>query len=477
MGALKFKIDSVETAYAVLNEVVRISKEPVPQFYDDNFPMQMGFIRDPGIFKAAQCPRRAGKSRGVGLWLLEPVYHEPEITTLYFAKTRMSAEEIMWRDVLKAINRDLALKFKSNETDLTLTNTLNGSKIRLCGADASPDEMTKYLGGKIRRIAIDECADWRQDLEKLVYEILYPALADHDGELAMIGTTGQLLKGLFYQVTTGKRKGWNVHKWSALDNPYMREKILKQIAKLKMDNPRIEETPWFRRSYMNEWATDASKLVYRYDADRNNIKTLPEVGKRINVLGLDLGFTDATAFSIASFGPHVKRCDFIDSYKKTGMTISDVAERLDYYKNLYDPYAYIVDGAAKQAVEELKQRFGFPLVAADKMGKAEIIEIFNSELLSGRVGFLQPTMEPVTVEYGDLIWDDKAAKREEHPACENHGADATLYAWRHCFYHLSAPIEEKILTDEEKVNEWEERESERVATRKQKPFWERMGDE
>lgn len=473
MKAKRIEITSEEQAYAVLEAVARLVENPPPVFYDAKFPKQAAFLRDEAKLKAAQCSRRAGKSMGIGMWLLEPVYLEAEVTSIYLAKTRQSAEEIMWRDILKRLNREMGLGLVPNESELSLTNPANGSKVRLGGADASPDEMTKYLGGKPRRVAIDECADFRQDLERLVYEILYPALADHEGELALIGTAGQMLKGLFYDVTSGKRKGWAVHKWSSLDNPYMREKVLKQIAKLKEDNPRVDETPWFRRSFLNEWATDASKLVYRYDAERNAVEAVPEVGKRVHVLGIDLGFTDATAFAVASFGPNARRCDFIDSYKKSGMIISDVAERIAYYQRRYDPAYYIVDGASKQAVEELRQRFNFPLIAADKMGKAEIIEIFNSELLAGRIAYLQPAMDPVTSEYPDLIWDDKAARREEHPGCENHGADACLYAWRHCWYHLANPVVREVKSEEEKIEEWAEEEAMRLAGEKAKPFWER----
>jgi hypothetical protein len=36
-----------------------------------------------------------------------------------------------------------------------------------------------------------------------------------------------------------------------------------------------------------------------------------------------------------------------------------------------------------------------------------------------------------------LIWDDRSARREEHPNCLNHLTDATLYAWRYCYAYLS----------------------------------------
>lgn len=478
MTAERIRITSEEEARAILAEVRRIVETPRPELVDHTFPKQAAFIEDRSTFKAAKCSRRAGKSRGIGMWLLEPLFDEPGVTTLYLAKTRQSAEEIMWGNILKVLNREKGLGLRLNESDLTLTNEVNESKLRLGGADASPDEMTKYLGGKLKRVAIDEAAEFRQNLEKLVYEILFPALADHDGELALLSTAGSLLKGLFYEVTrpdlAKRRKGWSVHEWTSLDNPYMREKILKQIAKLKEDNPRIEETPWFRRSYLNEWVSDSTKQVYRYDPSRNDLLAAPDPRGRLHVLGVDLGFTDATAFAVASFSMADRYCDFVDSHKASGLDLTAVAERIRYYQRLYNPYAIVVDGAAKQAVEELKNRHQLPLIAADKQGKADIIAIYSAELIMGRIRYVQPAMEPITSEYPDLIWDEKSSRKEEHPACENHGADACLYAWRHCFYHLAHSAPEKVKqSDEERIDEWADAEAERLAQSRLKPFWDR----
>src|SRR6266852_4951920 len=48
-----------------------------------------------------------------------------------------------------------------------------------------------------------------------------------------------------------------------------------------------------------------------------------------------------------------------------------------------------------------------------------------------------PGCSSLAEEYAQLIWDDRSAKREEHPGCSNHLTDATLYAWRYCYAYLS----------------------------------------
>ena len=124
-------------------------------------------------------------------------------------------------DVLDDLNRRLELgaTFKAQEMAYTFPN---GSVIYLVGADNSEDEMSKLLGQKFKLCIIDESAFFKQDLRKIVYEILKPACADLRGTIAMISTTRDLTKGLYYEVTNGEEAGWSVHKWSAEDNPHMK---------------------------------------------------------------------------------------------------------------------------------------------------------------------------------------------------------------------------------------------------------------
>ena len=53
----------------------------------------------------------------------------------------------------------------------------------------------------------------------------------------------------------------------------------------------------------------------------------------------------------------------------------------------------------------------------------------NGEFIQGRIKLNPQRCGGLADEYAGLIWDDRAAKREEHPNCPNHLTDATLYAW------------------------------------------------
>lgn len=466
-------------ALAVLAEVDERHKKRNTahlQLVDENFVPQAEFIRDQSPLQAALCTRRAGKSYGAGLKLVREAKLFPGATCLYIALTRASAKNIMWKDVLKDINRRYELNAKFNESDLSMTLP-NGpdpakpydsaSVIVLVGMDANKDEMEKVLGGKYRIVLIDEAGSFKQDLYKLVHEHLEPAVADWDGYIVLIGTPTALVFGLFYNVTKTEEnaaddeqaieQGWSVHRWNTFDNPHMHEMWAKQEARLVDNNPNVISLPWYRRMRLGEWVKDLDDLCYKYEKSRNYVSDMPE-DTWINVLGIDLGFNDDSAFVIQSFRDYDPNLYTRHAYKRPSMTISDVAQRIQYYIDTYHPMACVVDNASKQAVEELKQRFDLPLEAADKAGKAEFIEIMNSEFLLGKIK-LTPDSEPILgKEYDRLIWDPEEKKKRkfvEHPACPNHGADAALYSWRKCLqYRAENPP--KKLTTTERIDQWEE---------------------
>ncbi len=481
MSVAKRQIRSEEEALAILTEVARLTKEPPLRLVDDNFPKQAAFIRSKAHRKAALCTRRAGKSYGVGLALYKASMETPGASCLYLALTRDSARKIMWKDVMKVIDREKKLGCTFNETMLTVTLP-NGSVIYMAGADATKDEMEKYLGGKYVLVIIDEAGSFRQDLRKLVYENLEPTVADYDGAIVLIGTPTSMTSGLFFDVTKPKHAdreaGWEVHEWDTFDNPYMSDKWRKRLERMVEANPAVVDTPFYRRMYKKEWVLDLSELCYKYAPGRNDAPRLPDGRSWHYVLGVDLGWTDASAFVVAAFDVEYNELYFVIAHKQGGMTISDVAERIRYYQRQYPFYKIIIDNASKQAVEEMKQRHGLPLEAADKVGKAEFMDLMSDEMILGRIMAL-PEAVDLCAEWSDLIWDDRererTGKRVEHSACENHLADGALYAWRHCYQYLAPKHTPKPpkKTEEQKVDEWEAREAELVGAEEKKPFWER----
>lgn len=452
-------------ASRVLREFER--RQSLPRvLIESAFPVQRSFLDDPARMKAALCTRRSGKSYGIGLSLFSSAVAYPGTSQLYVALTRESAKRIMHKDVLKAIARQHGIRAKFNETTLDVTLS-NGSMIYLLGIDAKPDEKDKILGQKFKRAVVDECASFRQDLHALVYGIIKPALTDLEGDLSLVGTPGNL-KNFFFDVTSGKAKGWSVHKWSAHDNPHVARQWQEEINELVLANPRVIETPLFRQHYYGEWTIDTSKLVYRYSPETNDMGAAPtHDGKRQvrYVMGIDLGYTDATAIVVGMFIEHDPTLYIVYAEKREGQIITQVADWITALRKRYDVSSFIVDNAAKQSVEELRQRYQLPLEAAEKAGKADAIAMMNSDILTGRVRIVMPACAPLADEWASLIWDDRAApKLLEHPNCPNHLADASLYMWRSATNYSVTPAPKRIVRGtQEEIDEHTRKEDEELS--------------
>lgn len=155
--------------------------------------------------------------------------------------------------------------------------------------------------------------------------------------------------------------------------------------------------------------------------------------------------------------------------------------------------ALVIDGANRQAVEEMRRRHGLPLLSADKTGKSDFIELMNAEFILGRLklitadcsqglqnsGRKAQEQESLALhdEYQGLVWDERAlarGKREEHLGCPNHLADAALYAWRHCYQYLSRAPERP---PEPYSPEWFRREAERMHEEEIEEMLARKGEE
>lgn len=406
---------------------------------DPSFVSQASFIQDQSRMKAAFCTRRSGKSYGAGIYLLQEALSNPHSTCIYIALTRESAKRILWAPILKELNRKHHLGIRFQETELACYLP-NGSVIYLVGMDTDEQQKAKLLGQKYRLCIVDEAASFGIDLKELVYGVLKPAVADMNGTICLIGTPGNITRGLFYDITMGNEPGWSLHRWTADMNPFMAKQWAIELEEIKRDRPLFMETTLFKQHYLGQWVIEEDKLVYRFNKGRQLENSLPSYlrGNWTYVLGIDLGFNDDSAFVLCAYHDHDPCLHIIEVYKQPGMDLTDVANKIKWYDKRYDVTTNVIDGAAKQAVAEMQNRHDVALRIAEKQGKADFIQLLNAEAVQGRIK-LMPGTEPLQQEWEQLIWKDDERK-EEHPASPNHLADAALYAWRYCYPHLSSEL-------------------------------------
>jgi hypothetical protein len=456
---------------------------------DRRHERQAAFIEDPATLKVVICTRRSGKSLGAGLYLLKEAQENPGVSVLYVGLTRQTAKRIMWKDVFKALDKRFpGVIAKYNETELAIT-LHNGSIIYLLGMDASEEEMEKALGQKFKLVVIDEAASYTIDLNSLVYGVLKPAVADYRGTICLIGTPSGIKRGLYYSLTAGQNpgdpgrwevNGWSGHRWSAADNPYIRDNWLAEIEDLRRANPRIVETPLFKRNYLGQWTNDDSNLVYKFDPERNTFDgKLPEYeqGSWHYVLGIDLGWKDPTSFTVLAYHDFDQVTYILESWKKSSLTLTQVAGHAHDLNDTYNFESMIVDGANPQSVETMRRDYDLPLENAKKAigsmrAKADFIEIQNDAFILGKIKIDPSRCAALIDEYEQLIWDavpvvnekgdtewvsKKGHLRQEHPGCENHCADGAAYGFRRVYATLS---EDYRPTPKRGTQEWRERQME-----------------
>jgi phage terminase large subunit len=435
----------------VLKDLIaeRLQKAPLT-LLDPNFPQQNNFISDPARLKALFCTRRAAKSYTGGLYLVKECIEHPGVNCLFIGLTRLEAKGIIWKDILKVIDAKHDLKMDFNLSELTATFP-NGSMIWITGVDADADEMNKLLGKKYKLVILDEASLYSVNLSMLIYGILKPAVADQRGTICMMGTSSNITKGLFYDITVGKEPGWSLHKWTAFDNPYIAKQWQEELDEIDRLRPLFKKTALFRQWYLNEWVVDDEVKVYRFDSTRNFYNTLPVYsrGAWSYVLGVDLGYhPDPSAFVVVAFHEHDKCLYILESFKKLKMDVTDVANKIKEYQKNFPIYKVIIDGSNKQAVEEMRKRHDVALTAADKRGKADFIELMNAEFIQGNIKLQASKNADLVDEYNSLVWETKNGElvipRKEHGSLLNHICDAGLYAWRFTFPFLAQPMPEKV---------------------------------
>ena len=425
------------------------AKVPPITLLDPDFEPQNNFIRDPARLKALFCTRRAAKSFTIVLELIIACLENPGVNCLFIGLTRLSAQGIAWKDIIKTINTKHKLRMRFNKVELTATFP-NGSVIWLAGVDTDPDEMNKLLGRKYKKVGLDEASMYSIDLRQLIYGILKPATADQRGTIIMGGTSSNITRGLFYDITTGVEPGWKLHTWTAHQNPHIAKQWQEELDDIAANRPLFMETNLYKQWYLNQWVIDLDKLVYKFDHIKNVYDVIPtyKTNDWIYVLGVDLGYEDDSSFVVTAFHPHDSTLYVVESYKQSKMDITDVAQKIKILKRKHGITKVIIDGANKQAVEEIQKRHGIILTTAEKAGKSDFIEIMNAEMIQAKIK-VDPKKNPELInEWLGLIWKTKADQlvlpKVENPNCPNHLADACLYAWRYCFNYYGQLPPEKL---------------------------------
>lgn len=456
-------------------EAAAKASKPVFSFDKYCFEAQRKFFRDEGPrFRTAVCSRRAGKTVGIVADMVDTCLSEEGVVCLYITLTQQNARNIIWNDLLRVIE-EYDLDVKIDNTRLTVVFTEKKSRIVIAGAK-DRQEIEKYRGWKLRKCYIDECQSFRPYIKELINDVITPALRDLKGELYLTGTPGPVPAGPFYEYSHSDF--WANHKWTAFDNPHMHNP-----PKLDLEDTLAEERemkgidvsdPGYQRETYGRWIEDKDSLVFKFNKAINIYDSLPKID--FYIFGIDIGFEDADAIAVLGYSSEVKQVFLVEENIVRKQDITALVNKVKALDAKYAPVKKVMDAGAlgKKIQEEILQRHGVNMEAAEKHRKVEFIELLNDDLRTGKFKAFHGS---VFEEDSYLVqWDrESKIKNPERPKIldtyHSDITDAVLYGWRECRHYLSepAPEAERVGTDAY-MDELERREAEKMQRRNDDPY-------
>lgn len=410
-------------------------------FYDKQLPFGESRAR----LQTACCTRRSGKTVADCGKLLDVARAKPGSVCLYITLSRINAKRLAW-EILKGLNAEWKLGGVPSEGELCLAMP-NGARIYLTGC-ADMGEVEKFRGLPLAIVIIDESQSFPSLLlQKLIDEVLMPALMDFAGLLVLVGTPGPVPVGYFHDCVTSKE--WQHFSFSVFDNPWIERKsgmTPRQLLDDELKRRGVDETdPVIQREWFGRWVLDPNVLVFRYDAVKNHrVAPQPPVGRATyhqhHVIGVDFGYYDADAIAVLGWSDDSPTVDLIEEHVVAKQNLTPLMESVRAMDAKYAPLAIVADFAAlgPKIANEISMRTRVPVEAADKLRKLEHIEWLNDAFRTER--FFAPRTSRFVQDCALVEWDKtkfekpKISERFHSDIC-----DAVLYAYVKALHWLHVP--------------------------------------
>lgn len=442
---------------------------------------------DTGRRIAALVARGGGKTTGARARIVLRMLRTPKAPCLFMATTRGAAEELFWNP-LKDICDELGIAAKFNETKLKCTFLKNNSTVRLVGMDDAR-EVDKLRGQPFIEVGIDEGASHKSMLlENVLFRILGPRMGDFEGStIFIIGTPSHVLAGPFYESTRSGSEvhrdwedrdlpefegwdKWSFHHWNLSDGaPYVpaMRRLWDEALREKRANGWGDDHPVWRREYLGQWAADDTANVFRYrphldgalwnqwDPEKvEGFAKLPHTAQWRYVYGMDMGHSDPFALQVFAWDPHdlSKTLYHVYEFNRPAMYARTIAELLlGPERDFSNPTGVMgrtgwpdgavadIAGLGGAVLDELANVYGVRILKAEKRDKHDSIELFNGDLLDGRLKIMKGS--ELETQLLNLQWDvDDYGKLKEHKGMRNDCTDAAIYARREAAHLLSQEL-------------------------------------
>lgn len=331
------------------------------------------------------------------------------------------------------------------------------------------------------------------DLAGMINRIVVHCLADKGGWLVLVGTAGDVARGLFYQAA--KRAGlivsaneieteasiladelrlssmFRVIAGRPFENPHMERQQRSLLEEYRRTDPDIESRPWVRRELFGEWVSDASAAPIPV-ADANLIATYEVKPSDRIICGVDYGFNpDPTAWVVATCAPerHSKLV-ILESHEQARMEDADIIERARLYRERYPSVEFVVDyggGGSRHCIKVLRDA-GFAASACDKtIDERSTLNEIRDDACAGRVLFYnvedpeRPNAHPMVMYLRSARW--VMTKDGLMVGKPKHRMDALRYLYRKSAHRSHVPQQAAPSPEDALLNSLRDEE--------QTPYW------
>lgn len=337
----------------------------------------------------------------------------------------------------------------------------------------TPVDVYRYQGSEYQVICVDELTQWPEE----PYRYLLSRLRRIQGSEVPIrmraatnpgGLGHAWVKGRFVEPGSAERPFVPA---KLDDNPHL-DRQAYEAALSQLDDVTRDQ---LRRGL---WVQATNGRVYAFDRDRHLEHVDTSTGWRL-ILGLDLGASESkptTGFALVAWHEHDPRTVVVRSWVEAGMTPSSCAEVVRFVQEQYPDVRVIMDEGAlgRGYGNELRQRYGLPVVAAQKRDKLGYRKLLNGAFQRNEVVLTPCACDALVDELEGLVWDARGL--DAMPGLPDHASDALLYAWREAHSYRATPQSVRLQPHTEawwanQEREREERERLEHEERKKDHWW------
>lgn len=400
------------------------------------FGPQRDALADESRWQAWPCGRRAGKTQAGEWWLIDGALTVPRSQWFYVSTTIKRAARTVF-DELALLSKSVGGKPNYSTHRVAFPN---GSKVHVTGVEHK--RMADDLRGmpRVGGYQLDELQDWDDELLRYFYDsVVFPSLADLRGKVLISGTGGAP-RGFWYEATQ-PGSSWSVHRWTPFDNPHLAEgEAAALVAKAMRDRGCDESDPSIQREFFARFVADLTRQIFSVKRPDNIWTELPEL--TCYSVGVDVGTVDATAVVVWGWHPQHRGLYLVRYDSLRGLTSSGQMELVrtsyEWARARGSVYALTADpaGGGAPLILELSQRYGLPIVAAEKRDKAAAAVLLRNDLRNGTVKVPDDAALISALERPE--WDpDNVGSAVSAKIHWPDVADAALYGYREAYEYLS----------------------------------------